>query len=66
MGIKDQVIEYRNTHQESRTLLSAVLGEFDRVSKNPTDEKCISIIKGLIDNTSEEEEIDLSTISERD
>lgn len=48
--IKQEVIEYRNTHRESRTLLGTLLGEFDIKSKNPTDAECIIIIKKMIEN----------------
>lgn len=55
MTIKEQVIEYRNSHRESRVLLGVLLGEFERVEKLPnrtikeiTDSECIPIIKKLI------------------
>lgn len=53
--IKEKVIEYRNSHRESRVLLGVLLGEFEKVEKSPkrvvkeiTDPECIAIIKTLI------------------
>lgn len=53
MEIKQQLIDYRNTHKESRVLMSAVLGELDRISKTPTNEQCISTIKKMIESNIE-------------
>lgn len=48
--IKEQIIEYRNTHKESRVLLGTVLGELDRISKTPTDVECVNRIKKMIED----------------
>jgi len=48
--MKNKIIEYRNTHQESRVLLSTVLGELDRIGKSPTDDQVISVIKKMIES----------------
>lgn len=53
MEVKEQLIEYRNTHKESRVLMSAVLGELDRISKTPTNEQCIATIKKMIESNIE-------------
>lgn len=50
MTIKEQVIKYRNENPAYRTLLGTVLGEFDRVGKEPTDDQCIQIIKKMIES----------------
>jgi len=58
--IKEEIIEYRNTHQEARVLLGVVLGEFERIElaiKNPinpiTDVECVKVIKKLIASNNE-------------
>lgn len=48
--LKQQIINYRNSHTETRTLLGTVLGELDRISKNPTDKECIQLIKKMIES----------------
>lgn len=48
--LKQQIIDYRNSHIETRTLLGTVLGELDRISKNPTDEQCVQLIKKMIES----------------
>ena len=50
MDLKGRITDYRNTHVESRLILGVLLGEFDRVSKNPSDEECTRIIKKLIES----------------
>lgn len=50
MTIKEKIIEYRNSHPETRTVLGTILGEFDRVSKNPSDEQCFQLIKKMIES----------------
>ena len=49
-NIKQQIIDYRNQHKESRILLGTVLGELDRISKNPTNDECIKLIKKMIES----------------
>lgn len=51
--LKNKIIEYRNTHRDSRVLMSAVLGELDRISKEPTDTECIGVIKKMIESNKE-------------
>lgn len=50
MTIKEQVIQYRNANPAYRTLLGTVLGEFDRVGKDPTNDECIQIIKKMMES----------------
>lgn len=49
-NLKQQIIDYRNQHKESRILLGTVLGELDRISKNPTNDDCIKVIKKMIES----------------
>jgi len=48
--IKEDVIKYRNENPIYRTLLGTVLGELDRITKNPTDEQTIQVIKKMIES----------------
>jgi len=48
--MKNKIIHYRNTHIESRVLLGTVLGELDRISKTPTNEQVIAVIKKMIES----------------
>lgn len=47
--IKDDVIAYRNLNPSYRTLLGTVLGELDRISKTPTDEQTVQVIKKMME-----------------
>ena len=47
---KQQIINYRNQHPETRVLLGTVIGELDRISKNPTEIECIEVIKKMIES----------------
>lgn len=65
MTIKEQVIEYRNSHKESRVLLGVLLGEFERLEKNPKwvskeipEGEYIAIIKKLISSNVECNELE--------
>ena len=57
--IKEQILNYRKSHKESRVLLGVLLSEFESLEKSKgrklkeiTDAECITIIKKLIkDNT---------------
>lgn len=49
-NLKQQITDYRNQHKESRILLGTVLGELDRISKNPTNDDCIKVIKKMIES----------------
>lgn len=49
-NLKQQIIDYRNSHKESRILLGTVLGELDRISKNPTNDDFIKVIKKMIES----------------
>ena len=60
MSIKQQIIDYRNSHKDSRILLGVILGEFEREEKakgrtigEVTDAECITIIKKLIQSNNE-------------
>lgn len=50
--IKEQIIQYRNTNLQYRTLLGTLIGELDRISKNPTDEQVIQVVKKMIESNS--------------
>ncbi len=50
INLKQQIIDYRNSHTETRTLLGTVLGELDRITKDPTDEQCVQLIKKMIES----------------
>lgn len=69
--IKEKIIEYRNTHRESRTLLGVVLGEIallEKSAKRPvgeaTDAECTVIIKKMIANNIECNEFEENKILE--
>lgn len=71
MEIKQQIIEYRNTHKEARVLLGVVLGEISKLEKEPkrttteaTDAECINIIKKLIASNIECNELEENKILE--
>ena len=49
-NLKQQITDYRNQHKELRILLGTVLGELDRISKNPTNDDCIKVIKKMIES----------------
>jgi uncharacterized protein YqeY len=49
-NLKQQIIDYRNSHTETRTLLGTVLGELDRITKEPSDEQCVQLIKKMIES----------------
>ena len=49
-NLKQQITDYRKQHKESRILLGTVLGELDRISKNPTNDDCIKVIKKMIES----------------
>ena len=51
--IKERIIEYRNQNPETRTLLGTVIGELDRITKTPTDEQCIQVIKKMVESNVE-------------
>lgn len=48
--IKEKVQKLRSDNPEYRTLLGTVLGEFDRISKSPTDAECIAVIKKMMES----------------
>lgn len=57
MSIKEKIVNYRNTHKESRTLLGVIIGEFERIEKSPnrtikeiSDSEAINIIKKMIES----------------
>lgn len=51
--LKQQIIEYRQQNPQYRTLLGTVIGELDRITKNPTDEQVIQVVKKMIDANNE-------------
>lgn len=70
-NLKQQIIDYRNNHKESRVLLGVLLGEFERLEKSPkrktseiTNDECISIIKKLIDSNIQCNELEENKILE--
>ena len=48
--LKEQIQQFREKNPRYRVLLGTVIGEFDRISKNPTDAECIAIIKKMIES----------------
>ena len=52
MTIKEKIIELRNKDNSLRTLLGTVIGELDRITKTPTNEQCIQVIKKMIESLS--------------
>lgn len=53
MSIKEKIIEYRAAQPAYRTLLGTVIGELDRISKTPTDEQTIQVIKKMMEANNE-------------
>ena len=58
MKIKERIIEDRKKamkdgNTDQRLILSTVLGEFDRISKDPSDEQVIKVIKKIVDSNIE-------------
>lgn len=51
--IKDRVDAMKNGNTEQRLILSTVLGELDRVSKDPSDDQVVKIIKKMVDSNIE-------------
>ena len=56
-NLKQQIIDYRNNHKESRLILGTLLSELDRDDKikegdfrNPSDNDVIRVIKKMIDS----------------
>ena len=47
--LKQQIIEYRQQNPAYRVLLGTLIGELDRITKNPTDEQVIQVVKKMID-----------------
>ena len=47
--LKQQIIEYRQQNPVYRVLLGTLIGELDRITKNPTDEQVIQVVKKMID-----------------
>ena len=72
MSLKQRIIDYRNTHKESRIILGVLLGEFQKIEKDPkhksseiTDDECINIIKKLIQSNIECNELEENKILEQ-
>lgn len=51
--MKEQLIELRKQHPELRVLINTIIGEMDRVSKAPTEEESIRIVKKMIEENLE-------------
>ena len=56
-SLKQQIIDYRNSHKESRLILGVLLSELDRDDKitegdfrNPSDNNVIRVTKKMIDS----------------
>ena len=56
-NLKQQIIDYRNNHKESRLILGTLLSELDRDDKikagdfrNPSNDDVIRVIKKMIDS----------------
>lgn len=47
---KDKKDAMINRETEKRNVLTTLLGELDRISKNPTNSEVISVIKKMVDN----------------
>ena len=57
MSLKQQIIDYRNSHKESRLILGTLLSELDRDDKikagdfrNPSNNDVIRVIKKMIES----------------
>ena len=48
--IKQEIINYRNLNPQTRIVLGTILGEFDRISKDPSDQECLKVIKKMIES----------------
>lgn len=53
MTVKEKILTFRERTKRlrpARMLANTIIGEFDRVSKDPTDEQCVQIIKKMIES----------------
>jgi len=55
MGIKEEILADRLTAMKAKdtlgkTVLSTLLGELDRINKNPSDDEIIKVIKKMMEN----------------
>ena len=53
MTVKEKILAFRERTKKlrpARILANTILGEFDRVSKDPTDEQCIQVIKKMMES----------------
>jgi len=50
---KDRVTAMKEGNKEKRLVLSTLVGELDRIDKNPTDAQVIKKVKSLIDSNIE-------------
>lgn len=48
---KDKVSAMKIGNKKLNTLLGTLLGELDRVGKDPTDEECLRVIKKMVENS---------------
>lgn len=46
---KDKLTAMKESNIEKKTVLSAVLGELDRTTKDPTDAQVISVVKKIVE-----------------
>jgi len=62
---KDKLNAFKNAEKKKATILSTVIGEFDRIGKNLSDDEYIRIIKKIINNCKEcKQEEEIKIISE--
>lgn len=59
--IKDRIDAMKNGNTEQRLILSTVLGELDRISKDPSDDQVVKVIKKMVDSN-----IECGTIKENE
>ena len=50
---KDRITAMKEGNKEKRLVLSTLIGELDRIDKNPTDAQVIKKVKSLIDSNVE-------------
>ena len=48
MTLKEKLIYHKNTYRDSRVLISTLLGELDRKSKDPTDAEVVAAIRIIL------------------
>ena len=51
--LADRISAMKSGNTELKTILSTIIGELDRISKTPTDDQVIKVIKNIIDANKE-------------